>query len=140
LTYSLSGRVSQSSAHLELPPPAIIIVSPPPVFVPPPVLTPSPGTPPGGFVAALPDEISLGRVNVYSVGTELFPTAKIGVRIGYASFDGDDSFDASQYAYDVGVSWFITHHVGLRFGFARQEPEDGDFRTDTASLRMIGRF
>ena len=144
LTYSISGRVSQSSAHLELPPPAIIIVTSPPVFVPPPIFTPAPGTttPAGGFLAApLSSEISLGRVNVYSVGAEFFPTARIGVRIGYASFDSDDSFDASDYGYDVAVSWFITHHVGLQFGFARLESQSDLFEpTDTASVRMIGRF
>jgi hypothetical protein len=109
------------------------------VIVPPPSFATIPS---GGFIAALPDEISLGRINLYSVGTELFPTAKIGVRVGYTRFDGDDSFDASEYAYDVGVSWFITHHVGLEFGFARLEPEESDFLepTDRASIRMIGRF
>jgi hypothetical protein len=77
---------------------------------------------------------------VYSVGGEIFPTQKLGVRLGYSRWDGDSPIDD---AYDVSVTWFVTRRVALGFSFADQRNEgDSPFvdDTETAAIRVVGRL
>jgi hypothetical protein len=130
LTYSLSGRVVQTAGHQD----AELHALPSPV---PPVVLPPIGGFHVGVFTPLFGSYFLGRYREYAVGADLFPTAKIGVRIGYSTFDGDSPTD---YAYDIGASWFITHHVGLRFDFDRAQPAFGLPSVDTAIVQVTGRF
>jgi hypothetical protein len=137
LTYSLSGRVSETSAHAEIDTPAISFPLFPGPLPPPPFII---VVPPGLNIPARHEELSLERARVYSVGGEIFPTQKIGVRLGYARFDGPGA--TADDAYDLAATWFVTRNVGVRFAFARQRAEDESALndSDTVSLRAMGRF
>ena len=123
LTYSLFGRIVQTEASAVVRfPETIISIGGVPVTIP-----------------TLTSEADLPRIRTYSVGGELFPTSKVGIRLGYTTFDGDVSADD---AYDVAVTWFFRRNVGLQFTFARQRADDAtDFRyADTVGIRATGRF
>lgn len=130
LTYSLSGRIAATRADLTVRAPLVLPTFPVPGVVLGPV---------AGFLA-LPSnfELDLGDFRVYSVAGELFPTPRVGVRIGYSRWDGDSSIDD---AYDVTATWFVARSVGLAFTFSRQRGEGviGN-EVDTAALRIVGRF
>jgi hypothetical protein len=94
---------------------------------------------PGITIPASTTELDLERRRSYSVGAELYPTTKLGVRLGYTHFDDDTFLDD---AYDVSATWFFRRNVGIQFGYARQSADaEVTFRhTDTSSVRVIGRF
>jgi hypothetical protein len=89
--------------------------------------------------------INLPRLKSYSVGGELFPTARLGVRLGYTRWD--DATPADE-AYDVAATWFITRRVGLELVLSRQTSDESYLppgiaasdHADAAALRVIGRF
>jgi len=91
LTYALSGAVVTTSGEVTLRLPAITVPSFP--------LGPF-GPAASQSTEARTIETDLGAFDVCSVGAELFPTAKLGVRIGYSRWDGDSTADD---AYDVEV-------------------------------------
>ena len=106
LTYSLQGRVSEIDADLE------VISAPPSTFG---------------------DGGSSRRV--YSIATELFPTQRLGVRVGYSQPDGDSNIDA----YDVGATWFFTPRVAVQFVLSRTD-FGGPSHSDNAGIRFLGRL
>jgi hypothetical protein len=115
LTYSLQGGVSQSEAE-------IAVVSPDLSLVPA-----SPGD--GGSVRA------------YSVAGELFPTNRLGVRVGYSESHSDIGLDSD--GYDVTATWFIKPRIALQFSLSRTSRDDipTDFAdVDNAAVRFIGRL
>jgi hypothetical protein len=129
MTYSLFGRVAGSSGQ--------VVGSVPSVTFPPPVNI---------TIPASTFEQSLPRMQTYSVGSEIFPTAKLGVRVGYTRWDDDTPADD---AYDVATTWFVRRDLGLQFIYSRQSIDDGiagmfisgDFDgADTTTVRVIGRF
>ena len=75
----------------------------------------------------------------YSVGTELFPTQKFGVRVAYTSFDGDPTRVA---AYDVAATWFFLRRVSVQFAWSQTSsaPSLAARYNDTAAVRFIGRL
>lgn len=83
---------------------------------------------------AIPDERE-----TYSIGGELFPTDRLGFRIGLARSDGDYVNDES---YDLAATWFFTRAVAVQFVLARTESELGSLRRDidSAELRLFGRL
>jgi hypothetical protein len=129
LTYSLSGRIAGSSGTFTFDAPAFTF--PPPINVTQP---------------AIHDEFSIPRLQSYSVAGELFPTARLGVRLGYARWDDDTPADD---AYDVAATWFVRRDLGLQFVFSRQTVDDetagiftdDDFdNADAVTFRVMGRF
>jgi hypothetical protein len=133
LTYTLAGSVADSSGQavirsgsfdFALPasmfPPGVVFLKPPVIKVP-----------------AHTTEAGLDRYLIYSVGGELFPTRKLGVRIGYAGWDDSSTVD---YAYDVSATWFVSRNVGLRFVLGRQHAHANLDDTDVAALQATGRF
>jgi hypothetical protein len=130
MTYSLSGRIAGSSGDATIHTPSIVLPLPgPPVTVP---------TRSIGF--------SLPRLQSYSVAGEIFPTAKLGVRIGYARWDDKTPADD---AYDVAATWFVRRDLGIQFIYSKQTADsttigiftDDDFHNaETATVRMIGRL
>jgi hypothetical protein len=131
LTYSLSGRVAETSGKAVSRFPAIDLsqVSLPPIFGPPPM----------AVIPATTFELDTPDFMTYSIGGELFPTAKLGVRLGYTMWDDDGPADE---AYDVAATWFFRRNIGLQFLLSRQRP-DGDALvedTDSAAIRAIGRL
>ena len=131
LRYSLSGRIASTRGHLDISNPAFTL---------------PPSTPFGGVVIV---PVSGARFDVpqlrnYSVGGELFPTSRLGIRVGYTRWDDDT---AAEDAYDVAATWFFSRNVGLRFAYARQRTSPGLVYTDTdfqamntSTLGVIGRF
>lgn len=134
LTYSFSGAVARTSGEAVLRIPEINVAT-----------LPQPSLPLGPFVGVAPQTLAaqtldndLGEFDVYSVGAELFPTAKLGVRIGYSRWDGESTADD---AYDLGVTWFFARKVGLQLSYAKQsERPPLPFRNETATLRIVGRL
>jgi hypothetical protein len=129
MTYSLSGRIAGSRANVSINYPEVTL--PPPVSI---------------TLPALDLSASLPRLQSYSVGGELFPTAKLGVRIGYTRWDDDTHADD---AYDVVATWFVRRDFGLQFIYSQQSLDDGtaplffddDFKAaDTVAIRLVGRF
>ncbi len=130
LTYALSGGVAATSGHTELHLGEFTL----------PGLGPLPPYGPVVTVPARTVDIDMDRFRVYTAAAELFPTRKLGVRVGYTRWDGSA---ASDRAYDVGATWFVTRNVALRFSLGRQRASAellGDRDTDTRGLQVIGRF
>ena len=113
LTYSLEGRVSQSDADVEV----------------------RSGLP-------LPSPPGIGdESRVYLVATELFPTNRLGVRVGYSRPDGDRDVDS----YDVTATWFFKPRIAVQFGLSRSNIEVapatlGPTHSESAAVRFIGRL
>ena len=130
LTYTLFGGIAERSVHLVARTPAFTLPVPPPFG------------PIGGLqVPARTTDTELEPSRAYSLGGELFPTAKLGVRLGYTRVDDDSLLDD---AYDISTTWFFRRNVGLQFTFRRQQgeptPFGGDTDSDGAALRVIGRL
>ena len=74
----------------------------------------------------------------YSVATELFPTQRFGVRVGYSRPDGDFDIDS----YDVGATWFFKPRVAVQFVLSRANfdgvPSGG--HTESGGVRFLGRL
>jgi hypothetical protein len=112
LTYSLQGSVSQSEAQID-------VTSPMPSLVPA-----SPG--------------DNGTVRAYSFAGELFPTDRLGLRIGYSrpDYEGPDG-----HGYDFTATWFFKPRVAVQFGLSRTTSASatlGD--VDSSAIRLIGRL
>jgi hypothetical protein len=75
----------------------------------------------------------------YSIGGELFPTERLGFRIGLARSDSD-FFDEE--SYDVAATWFFTRAMAVQFVLARTESARFTLRrdVDSAELRLFGRL
>ena len=129
LTYALFGGIAETSVDLVLRTPAFTLPLPPPF---PPI---------GGVpIPARTIDTELESFRTYSVGGELFPTAKLGVRLGYTRFDGDALRDD---AYELSTTWFFRRNAGLQFTFSRQQGDPtpfGDNDADGSVFRVIGRL
>jgi hypothetical protein len=140
MTYSLSARIAASSGNLTVHIPAVTLPGLPAV---------SPFLGPVGAVTlpSITEQISIPRLRSYSFAGQVFPTAKLGVRVGYSRWDDDTPADD---AYNVATTWFVTRNVGVEFALSRQTIDDtqnasvftdGDFRNlDTAAIGVTGRF
>jgi hypothetical protein len=130
MTYSLSGRLTGSRANASVTSPGGTLLSPPiSITIPP-----------------LDLSASLPRLQSYSVGAELFPTAKLGVRIGYTRWDDDTPADD---AYDVAATWFVRRDLGLEVSYSKQSADGDPFtvfmddyfdHSETVAIRVIGRL
>jgi hypothetical protein len=113
LTYSLQGGVSQIDADFE----ANSAVNSPPVL-----------------------QGSSPTLHVYSIAGELFPTNRLGVRVGYSKTDREGSDPDS---YDVGTTWFFKPRVAVQFTLSRTNFDNGPFavgHSENAGIRFIGRL
>jgi hypothetical protein len=135
LTYALFGDVAETQVDVA------VVVPPPPAGVtpfPPAGVTPLPPIailePPGGISAA---GVELEPRRTYSVGAELFPTRKLGVRIGYTVMDAESADDD---VYDIGATWFFRRNVGVGLTLSRQEFDYNLPSSDSAAFRVIGRL
>jgi hypothetical protein len=109
LTYSLQGRISESETDEHV----------------------SPSTP-------LFPQADGDAFRVYSVAGELFPTDRLGVRIGYSRPDGYDSD-----SYNVAATWFFKPRIAVQFELGRSTIDDapaGFGESDSAAVRFIGRL
>jgi hypothetical protein len=125
LDYSLFGRAAQTSTHLRMGS-LVPLTSPGGPFVPVSTSTTS-------VELAAPDAWA------YSVGTELFPTQKIGVRVAYITFNDDPTRDD---AYEVDATWFFRRKAGVQFAWSqtRSAPGLAPRSNDTGAVRFIGRL
>ena len=131
LRYALSGRIAATTGHSDLDSPATMFQ-----------------TSPFGPVISVPAShttFGIPRLRSYSVAGELFPTTRLGVRVGYTRWDDDTPADQ---AYDVTTTWFVTRNVAIRFAFLRQRADnpyffyaDPEFQTtDVRTIGVIARF
>jgi|GEM_PF-3145345 len=145
VTYTLTGSIVDSSGQVVIHTGSFQLPVPSPLLPPGVVLGPLPSV----TVPARTTELGLDRFLVYSVAGELFPTLKLGVKIGYTHWDDSNSlphgyndFNSPDYGYEVAATWFVSRNVGLRFALGRQHAhffEEGR-DTDVASLQATGRF
>lgn len=111
---------------------------------------PTPALPPfapGGFVSVVlfpplgSEALFLrGRFKAYSAGAELFPTMRLGIRLGYTRWDGGPVRDEG---YELATTWFFQRNIAARLAFARtkQDVFNPSLRdADSAALQLIGRF
>jgi hypothetical protein len=138
LEYALSGGVSANETAATLEVVQTPVVPLPPFTLPAPPIS---GAFPGGFVAAASlASPSLARRERYSLAGELFPTDALGIRLGYARWDGDESLDES---YELATTWFFKRRIGARVVLARTKT-DFSIQTaqdvDTVTLQLIGRL
>jgi hypothetical protein len=136
LPYSLSGRVVQTSAHSDT------------RFAPvPPNLIGGIGNPIGGYIVISPAPIvapfafafALPRYWTYSFAGEVFPTRKLGVRLGYTNFDHGFGPDAR---YDVAATWFFRRNIGMQvaWSLAVTDTPLGRLDEDGYAVRFVGRL
>jgi hypothetical protein len=138
LEYALSGgvRANESDASQEVV--LLTRIGPLPPFTRP--QPPISGLPPGGVAIAAGPTSSLARRERYSLAGELFPTDALGVRLGYARWDGDESLDES---YELAATWFFKRRIGARVMLARTKtdlPVQTVQDVDTVTLQLIGRL
>jgi hypothetical protein len=77
-------------------------------------------------------------VRQYSVATELFPTERLGVRVGYTQ---PEDFDVD--SYDVAATWFFRPRVAVQFALSHtslDDPPPGLGRSESVGVRFIGRL
>jgi hypothetical protein len=129
IAYSLSGGVSQSSMDIDyIRSPIAPTTSPFPPFI---VVSPI-GTVAGGVTTGFSD-----RGNIYRAAGEIFPTPRLGVRLGYSRTDDGGVF--SDGAYDLAATWFFKPRVGVRFSYSRSMLDDLPDGHGSA-IRFIGRL
>lgn len=78
-----------------------------------------------------------GSTRQYSVAAELFPTDRLGVRIGYSR--PEDYVDS----YDVTATWFFKPKVAVQLGLSQLSLDGagpGFSRPETIGVRFIGRL
>jgi hypothetical protein len=77
--------------------------------------------------------------DLYSLGGELFPTDRLGLRIGLARVEGDYVEDES---YDLTATWFLKRGVAVELALARTESEIGalERNSDSVGVRFLGRL
>jgi hypothetical protein len=112
LTYSLQGSVSHSEAETD-------VVSSLPSLIP-------------GWSS------DAGSARVSSVAGELFPTDRLGVRVGYSQSEFDVGADAD--TYDVTATWFFKPSVAVQFGLSHTSFDDAPFEPESVAVRFIGRL
>jgi len=115
LTYSLQGSVSERDTDLEI---RSAFTSP--------------------FTSLTSPQADGPSLRVYSVAGELFPTQRLGVRVGYSR---PDDFDVD--SYDVAATWFFKPRVAVQFALSRSTVDDappGLRRSESTGVRFIGRL
>jgi hypothetical protein len=113
LTYSLQGGISQSEPEHDVTSPMLSLV---------------PASPSDGPTR-----------RVYSVAGELFPTNRLGVRVGYSQpeYDGH-AIDVA--TYDVTATWFFKPRVAVQFGLSRTSIDDLASDPKSLAVRFVGRL
>lgn len=144
LSYSITGRFSRADITPTIDPFTLA-----PSGVTAPFLPTTPGLVSGGTTVGLFRSVivspfsapfpSQDERDVYSLGGELFPTDRLGFRIGLARAEGDYVEDES---YDLAATWFFTRGVAVEFRVAQTESEIGflERNVDSAEIRFLGRL
>jgi hypothetical protein len=113
LTYSLQGSVSERNADIDIRSPF--------------------------SSQTIPSQLDSPSLRVYSVASELFPTQRLGVRVGYSRPDGDFDVDS----YDVAATWFFRPRVAVQVTLSRSHYDGapaGLGRSESTGVRFIGRL
>lgn len=111
LTYSLQGGVSERDADIDVRPATSF---------------------------GIPSATDGPSLRQYSVAAELFPTERLGVRVGYTQ---PEDLDAE--SYDIGATWFFKPKVAIQFSLSQSSVGDAPLglgRSESAGVRFIGRL
>ena len=96
---------------------------------------------PGVVIQPFTDPVtfSLDSQQTYSVAGELFPTDRLGVRIGYTSYSNFGNLDER---YEISTQWFFKRAIAVEFAIARTSFDTvvSGFDQDEAQIRFIGRL
>ena len=98
-----------------------------------------PGIVAGGVVAGFASSSSPPTQREYSVAGEIFPTTRLGIRLGYTSFSNIGQLDDR---YEVTTTWFFKRKIAAEFLVARTKFGFGvsGAARDEALVRLIGRL
>jgi len=80
------------------------------------------------------------RTERYALAGELFPTQRLGIRLGYARWDGDEPLGET---YELDATWFFKPSIGARVALSRAKsdlPVSTTRDVDTVALQLIGRL
>ena len=111
LTYSLQGSVSERDADIEIRPAPLL---------------------------GIPSVTDVPSLRQYSVAAELFPTERLGVRVGYSQPEDRDAE-----GYGIDATWFFKPKVAIQFSLSQSSVDDlppGLGRSESAGVRFIGRL
>jgi hypothetical protein len=140
LQYALSGGVTsnETDATIDVVETPLLPIVPLPPLPPPFSVSP----PPTGIVGGVGSRSApSARRERYTLAGELFPTRALGVRLGYARWDGDESLDES---YELGATWFFKRSIGAQVVLARTKSPTFPIATvddaDSVAVRLIGRL
>jgi hypothetical protein len=136
--YALSGSIAANDSNAT----SELVVTP---VVPTPATFPLPpfggviGRNPGSFASPV---LTLGdsHAHRYAVAGELFPTNALGIRLGYARWDGDEVLDHSV---ELAATWFFKRRFGACVVLAKTKtdlPVDTVQDVESATLELIGRL
>jgi len=140
LRYSLSGAIVETDSTFSLL--SEPVVADPGTFNP---RFPS-GFPGGGVVVvAIPayvpgfTTISIGAQREYSIAGTLYPTDRLGARIGFSKFTDAGALDDR---YEIAATWFFKRKVAVEFAIARTNQRflSSSVEQDEARVRLIGRL
>ncbi len=76
----------------------------------------------------------------YALAGELFPTQGLGIRLGYARWDGDEPLGET---YELGATWYFKPSIGAQVVMSRTKSElpiSTVRDVDTVALQLIGRL
>ena len=143
MSYAVSGEFSTSDTTIRL--------TPAPAALPTGPFSPNPGIPvyasPNadigqyGPVAVLEaSEVSPPDVDNYQIAGELFPTSRLGVKLGIAMSDaGNVDLERTE----LSVTWFFKRAIAVEFSIAQTEADysaGGSIDDDESAIRLIGRL
>lgn len=77
------------------------------------------------------------RLRTYAISGELFPSARLGIRLDYATLDHDFGHHG---AYALSASWFFKRDVAVRFSWSPANYPGYSGNDDGAQLSVLGRF
>ena len=140
MRYSLTGGITTSEVTA-----TIDVVATPLTLPTVPALMPTPVTIPGGIVVGgvyspLTPSSASERNERYALAGELFPTQGLGIRLGYARWDGDEPLGER---YELGTTWYFKPSIGAQVALSRAKsdlPITTMRDVDTVALQLIGRL
>lgn len=78
-----------------------------------------------------------GRTRNYAISGELFPTARLGIRLDYSSLSNDFGRHGAS---GLSASWFFKRNVAVRFSWSPANYPGYSGNDDGAQLSVLGRF
>ena len=142
MRYSLAGGITTSelTATIDIASTPLMLPTFPRVPTQPSPIAIAGGVAVGGIDSGLVASGASERNERYALAGELFPTQGLGIRFGYARWDGDEPLGES---YEVATTWFFKPSIGAQVILSRTKSElpISTIRdVDSVALQLIGRL